>query len=87
MARRFPLFARFVAGSACKLGPESLVYAYLPVHIARACGCGEFVDVPIVVSLEVIGGAGLIAIARMSTGQAEIRSADGRKENNWSLTL
>ena len=36
VARRFPLFARFVARVGPQAaGPESLVYAYLPVHIAE----------------------------------------------------
>ena len=72
VARRFPLFARFVARVGPQaVGPESLVYAYLPVHISEGVRLGEFVDAPVLVSLDVIVGAGLIAIARMSRGRAD----------------
>jgi len=43
-ARRFPLFARFGARiGAQAIGPENLVNAYIPVHIAEAVERGEFV--------------------------------------------
>ncbi len=72
VARRFPLFARFVARVGPRAaGPQSLVYAYLPVHIAEGVKQGEFVDAPVLASLDVIVGAGLIAVARMSTGRAD----------------
>ncbi len=43
-AQRFPLFARFGARiGAQAIGPENLVNAYIPVHIAEAVERGEFV--------------------------------------------
>ena len=72
VARRFPLFARFVARVGPQAaGPESLVYAYLPVHIAEGIKLGEFVDAPVLISLDLIVGASLIAVARISTGEAD----------------
>ena len=41
-ARRFPLFARFVARIGTQaIGPENLVNAYIPVHIAEAVETGR----------------------------------------------
>ena len=72
VARRFPLFARFVARVGPQAaGPESLVYAYLPVHIAEGVKLGEFVDAPVLVSLDLIVGAIVIAVARISSGATD----------------
>src|SRR5208283_961217 len=44
-ARRFPLFARFVARIGPQaIGPGSRVQDYIPVHLATAIREGEFVD-------------------------------------------
>ena len=71
-ARRFPLLARFIARvGAQSVGPDNLVYAYIPIHVAEGIKAGEFVDVPIPVALDMIVGAGLIALSRITTGQAD----------------
>ena len=71
-ARRFPLFARFIARvGAQSIGPDNLVYEYIPIHIADGMTAGEFVEAPITVALDMIVGAGMIAVARISTGQAD----------------
>ena len=47
-ARQFPLFARFGrADRPASDGPENLVNAYIPVHIAEAVELGEFVGGPL----------------------------------------
>jgi len=71
-ARRFPLFARFLAKVGPQaIGPDSRVYKYIPHHIAEAIASGEFVAMPAPVALDMIVAAGLIAVARISTGAAD----------------
>src|SRR5262245_48241463 len=71
-ARRYPLFARFITRVGPQaIGPDNLVYEYIPVHIADAIAAREFVDVPVSVALDMIVGAGLIAVARISAGCAD----------------
>ena len=71
-ARRFPLFARFIARvGAQSIGPDNLVYEYIPIHIADGMNAGEFVAAPITGVLDMIVGAGLIAVTRISAGQAD----------------
>ena len=71
-ARRFPLFARFIARVGPQaVGPDNLVYKYIPVHIAEGIETGEFVDAPVGVALDMIVGAGLVAVARISAGRAD----------------
>ena len=72
IARRFPLFARFIARvGAQSIGPDNLVYEYIPIHIAKGMKAGEFVDGPVTVALDMIVGAGLIAVTRICAGQAD----------------
>ena len=57
VARRFPLFARFVARVGPRgAGTPNLVYAYLPVNIAEGVASGELIASPILVSLDVVVG-------------------------------
>ena len=71
-ARRFPLFARFIARVGPQaVGPDNLVYKYIPVHLAEGIEAGEFVDAPVGVALDMIVGAGLVAVARISAGRAD----------------
>ena len=71
-ARRFPLFARFIARVGPQaVGPDNLVYKYIPIHIAEGIKAGEFVDAPVGVALDMIVGAGLVAVARISARQAD----------------
>jgi hypothetical protein len=58
-AHRFPLFARFIARvGAQSIGPNNLVYEYIPIHIANGMKVGEFVDTPVTTALDMIVGAG-----------------------------
>ena len=72
VARRFPLFTQFVAQAGAQtLSPDNLVYQYLPVHIAEGIKAGEFTDAPVLVMLDLIVGAGLVAVARLAAGLAD----------------
>jgi len=71
-ARRFPLFARFIARVGPQaVGPDNLVYKYIPIHIAEGIQAGEFVEAPVGVALDMIVGAGLVAVTRISVRQAD----------------
>ncbi len=71
-ARRYPLFARFIARVGPQaIGPDALVYKYIPIHIAEGIAAGEFVDAPFGVALDMVVSAGLIAVARISAGRAD----------------
>ncbi len=71
-ARRFPLFARFIARVGPQaVGPDNLVYKYIPIHIAEGIKAGEFVEAPVGVALDMIVGAGLVAVTRISARQAD----------------
>jgi AcrR family transcriptional regulator len=71
-AHRFPLFARFIARVGPQaVGPDNLVYKYIPLHIAEGIKAGEFVDAPVGVALDMIVGAGLVALARISARRAD----------------
>lgn len=73
VARRFPLFARFVArvGEAQALSPDNLIYKYLPIHLAEGIKARELTDAPVLVMVDLIVGAGLVAVARLSAGLAD----------------
>ena len=72
VARRFPLFARFVARVGPQaLSPENLIYKYLPIHIAEGIKARELTDAPVLVMVDLIVGAGLVAVARLSAGLAD----------------
>jgi len=71
-ARRFPLFARFIARVGPQaIGPDNLVYKYIPIHIAAGIRAEEFVDAPVGVALDMIVGAGLVAVTRISARRAD----------------
>ncbi len=71
-ARRFPLFARFVARIGPQaIGPENLVNAYIPVHIAEAVERGEFVDAPVRIALDIMVAVGVMIVARIAAGDAD----------------
>jgi hypothetical protein len=53
------------------IGPDNLVYKYIPIHIADGIKSGEFIDAPVGVALDMVVGAGLVAVARISAGQAD----------------
>ncbi|HME83521.1 MAG TPA: TetR/AcrR family transcriptional regulator [Roseiarcus sp.] len=71
-ARRFPLFARFVARiGTLAIGPGNLVNAYIPVHIADAVERGEFVEASVQIALDMIVGVGVTIVARIALGDAD----------------
>jgi AcrR family transcriptional regulator len=72
VARRFPLLAHFLAQVGPQAaGPSNLLYTYLPVHLAEGMKCGEFVAMPILAALDIIVGSGILAVSRISTGNAD----------------
>lgn len=71
-ARQYPLFARFVARiGPLAIGPENLVRAYIPVHIAEAVDCREFVEQPARTALDTIVGVGVMVVARIADRDAD----------------
>ncbi|MDO8650927.1 MAG: TetR/AcrR family transcriptional regulator [Undibacterium sp.] len=71
-AKNYPLFARF----ACSAGlhamePNSLIYKNLPPHIAAGVASGQLSAMPVDVALDLIAGAALAAIFRITTGAPE----------------
>ena len=71
-AGRFPLFARFVARIGPQaVGPENLVNAYIPIHIAEAVEWGEFVDAPVRIVLDIVVAVGVMIVARIAAGDAD----------------
>ena len=72
VAQRLPLFARFITRVGPQaIGPDNLVYKYIPIHIEEGIRAGEFVDAPVGVALDMVVGVGLIAIARISAGRVD----------------
>jgi AcrR family transcriptional regulator len=72
VAQRFPLFARFVAQAGARpLSPDNLIYQYLPIHLAEGVKVGEFTNAPVLVLLDVIVGAGVVAVVRLAAGLAD----------------
>jgi AcrR family transcriptional regulator len=71
VARRFPLFARFLTRVGLSgLGPGNKLFAYVPVHIAAAMKAGQFRDIPMQVALDLIAGTMITAVARIARGDA-----------------
>ena len=71
-ARGYSLFARFIARVGPQaISPDNLVYKYIPIHIAEGMKAGEFVDAPVGVALDMIVGAGLVAVTRISARRAD----------------
>jgi len=76
-ARRFPLFARFVARiGPLAIGPGNRVNAYIPVHIAGAIARGEFAEAPVGVALDVVVGVGVMIVSRIASGEADAAYGD-----------
>lgn len=72
MARRFPLLAQFLARVGPQAAvPSNLLYTYLPVHLAAGMKCREFVRMPVLAALDIIVGSGMLAVARISAGEAD----------------
>jgi len=85
-ARRFPLFARFIARVGPQaIGPDNLVYKYIPIHIAQGIKAGEFIDAPVGVAADIIVGAGLAAVTRISARRADDTYLHPRN-GGWNTT-
>lgn len=65
-ARSFPLFARFVSTAGLNgVGPNSMIYEFLPPHIEKGIARGVFANLPIDVALDLIAGTSMAAIVRI----------------------
>lgn len=64
-ARQFPLLGKFMSKAGLdSVGPGHLIYEYLPVHISKGMEQGRFVEMPMVVALDLIRGAALMSVSR-----------------------
>jgi AcrR family transcriptional regulator len=71
VARRFPLFAKFVARAGVNVRPGSLRHEYMSPSIKAAIKAGDFADVPLAVALDFIAGSILTAVVRISEGELD----------------
>ena len=71
-ARQFPLFARFVARTGLSaVGPENLVYKYLPAHLEEGMAAGEFARMPTPVAVDIVLGSVVTAVTRIAENEAD----------------
>lgn len=71
LAQEYPLLGRFVSRAGLNaLSPNSLVFEYLPPHLAAGVVQGRFADMGIEVALDLIAGTMLLALYRISLGQS-----------------
>ena len=69
-SRIYPLLARFVCQAGLLVaGPNTLIYEYLPPHIAAGQVSGTFQSMPVEVALDLIAGTMLAAVRRLATGE------------------
>jgi AcrR family transcriptional regulator len=70
LARSHRVVARFLSNAGLRLvGKRSAVYQHLPQDLQEAQQQGCFDAAPLDVALDLIAGAGLVAIHRMATGR------------------
>lgn len=70
-AQQFPLFARFVARlGLAAVGPDNLVYKYLPAHLEEGIARREFVSMPNPVAMDIVLGSVLTAVRRIAANEA-----------------
>ena len=78
IARRFPLFAQFLSRTGSRfMGPANLLHVYLPIHLKEGMEIGEFATMPIPAALDIIVGSGILAVTRISDGDADDAYVDG----------
>ncbi|ALX16536.1 TetR family transcriptional regulator [Burkholderia cepacia JBK9] len=66
-ARAYPLLARFISAAGVHaVGPSSLIYVYLPVHIQQGLATGRFQGVTVELALDMIAGTALTTIHRFT---------------------
>jgi AcrR family transcriptional regulator len=67
----YPIVAKFISQTGFLLvNKGSAAYQYLPRDLKAGQETGDFEITPIEVALDIIGGAGLMAIHRIASGQA-----------------
>ncbi|KJK14001.1 TetR family transcriptional regulator [Burkholderiaceae bacterium 16] len=70
LARSYPVVAQFLSGTGLSLvGKKSAVYEHLPSDIKEGLKRGTFDDASADVALDMVAGAGLIAVHRMAKGR------------------
>lgn len=70
LARSYPVVAEFLSATGLSLvGKKSAVYEHLPADIKEGLKSGTFDDVSADVALDMVAGAGLIAVHRMAKGR------------------
>jgi AcrR family transcriptional regulator len=71
-ARQFPLFARFVARlGLAAIGPDNLVFRYLPAHLEEGMAVREFARMPALVALDVVLSSVIAAVKRIAANEAD----------------
>lgn len=70
LARSYRIVARFLSSAGLHLaGKKSAVYEYLPPDIKEGQKRGDFDDTPLDIALDLIRGAGLVALHRMANAR------------------
>lgn len=70
LARSHRLLARFLAGAGLRLmAKQNAAFRYLPADLEEGQKRGDFIDVPLNIVLDMIAGAGLVAIDHMARGR------------------
>ncbi|MGO4465361.1 TetR/AcrR family transcriptional regulator [Pseudoduganella sp. RAF53_2] len=70
LARKHNLLARFLAAGGLRvLAAQNKAFRYLPEDIEEGQKRGDLANVPLEIVLDLIGGAGLVAIDRMARGR------------------
>ncbi|MDO5633069.1 MAG: TetR/AcrR family transcriptional regulator [Paracoccus sp. (in: a-proteobacteria)] len=76
-AQAFPLFAGFARVTGLEAaGPTSLIYDYLPPHLEEGREQGQFMDIPLAVSLDSIAGAVLLSVLRQSVSAPDTQQVE-----------
>jgi len=70
LVRSYPVVAQFLSSTGLSvIGKKSAVYEYLPSDIKEGLKTGTFDETSADVALDLVTGAGLIAVHRMATGR------------------
>ncbi|WP_254615500.1 TetR/AcrR family transcriptional regulator [Cupriavidus basilensis] len=70
LARSYPVVAQFLSGTGLALvGKKSAVYEYLPSDVKEGLKTGTFDEASADVALDMVAGAGVIAVHRMAQGK------------------
>ncbi len=70
LVRSYPVVAQFLSGTGLSLvGKKSAVYEYLPSDIKEGVKSGAFDEASADIALDMVTGAGLIAVHRIAKGR------------------